>query len=289
MSDTTVVTVGVDGSAPALAALDWAARYAFAREATLDVVVAVGWPGERQFYGGYRVAELKDAAHVDGEKTLGRAVARVRTARPGLAVDGRVSDETAVRALLDASALSDLVVVGCRGLNPAAGLVLGSVSTAVSAHAERSVAVVRADRVPGPEAPVVVGVAGSDWDEATLGAAFAEADRWAAPLVVAHAWSDVSRVGLFGSAAVPSWIEAREEADALVTGRLAGWRAKYPDVRVNTVVERERPAEMLLGLAPDAGLVVVGSHGRGGFAGMLLGAVARRLVHHADAAVLVVR
>jgi nucleotide-binding universal stress UspA family protein len=46
---------------------------------------------------------------------------------------------------------------------------------------------------------------------------------------------------------------------------------------------------MLLQLAGTADLVVVGSHGRGGFSGMRLGSVARRLVHHAQAPVLVVR
>ena len=47
MSETHVVTVGVDGSAPALAALDWAAQYAQAHYVALRVLIAVGWPGER--------------------------------------------------------------------------------------------------------------------------------------------------------------------------------------------------------------------------------------------------
>ncbi|GAA0222824.1 universal stress protein [Cryptosporangium japonicum] len=289
MSDTTVVTVGVDGSAPSLAALDWAARYANARHVSLEVLVAVGWPGERPLYGGYRLAELKDAARVDGRTTLDRVLARVRAAVPTLPVEGRISDEPAVRALLDAATFSELVVVGCRGLDPAVGVVLGSVSTAVSAHADCPVVVVRADRRPGPDAPVVVGIAGSDHDSATLEAAFAEADRWGAPLIVAHAWSDVTLLGVFGAAVAPSWIEARDHADVLVTRQVSEWRTKYPGVQVRTVMEREQPARMLLSLSSDAGLVVVGSHGRGGFAGMVLGSVARRLVHHADAPVLVVR
>lgn len=289
MSDTSVVTVGVDGSAPSMAALDWAARFALTRDLPLEVLTAAGWPGEYQNYGGYRVAELKDAARIDGQKTLDRAVDRVRAALPDLPVSGRVSDETPVRALLEASAFSGLVVVGCRGLTPAAGVILGSVSTAVTAHAECPVVVVRADRLPGPDAPIVAGIDGSDRDAATLEAAFAEADRWAAPLTVAYAWSDVSLIGMFGAAAVPSWIEARREADEMVGRQVATWRTKYPRVRVTTIVRREQPARMLLELAGKAGLVVVGSHGRGGFAGMLIGSVARRLVHHADAPVLVVR
>ncbi|SHN75983.1 universal stress protein [Cryptosporangium aurantiacum] len=289
MSEARSVTVGVDGSAPAMAALDWAAQYAHARNMVLQVLTAVGWPGERPAYGGYQLAELKDAARIDGQHTVDAAVDRVRTVMPGLAVAGRVSDEPAVRALLDASVFSDLVVVGCRGLTPTASVVLGSVSTALSAHAASPVVVVRSDRQAGPTTPVVAGIDGSERDEATLEAAFAEADRAGAPLVVAHAWSDVTLVGVFGASVVPSWIEARHDAEELVHRQLAGWHGKYPDVRIGTVVEREQPAHMLLELAATAGLVVVGSHGRGGFAGMRLGSVARRLLHYADAPVLIVR
>ncbi|GAA0243210.1 universal stress protein [Cryptosporangium japonicum] len=289
MSDAPGITVGVDGSAPAAAALDWAAGYARVRALPLAVVTGVGWPGERSAFGARRIAQLKDAARADGEHLLARTCDDLRAEFPELPVTGHVSDETAVRALLAAAASSDTVVVGSWGLDAAASLLLGSVSAAVAAHAPVPVVVVHDDHRPGPDAPVVAGIDGSAQDDVTLGAAFTEAERWDAPLVVAHAWSDVSVVGMFGSAAVPSWIEARHEADELIDHQVGPWRAKYPGVPVGAVVEREQPARMLAELSATAGLTVVGAHGRGGFSGMRLGSVARRLVHHADGPLLVVR
>ncbi|MFI5960058.1 universal stress protein [Cryptosporangium sp. NPDC051539] len=289
MSEKRNITIGVDGSPDSIRALDWAARYARTHGAPLEVLTAVGWPGDTAVHGGYRIAELRDAARVDGQHTLDRMLERVTAAMPGLPVSGRLSNEPPAKALLHASSFSGLVIVGCRGLNPAASLVLGSVSTVVTAHAECPVVVVRSDRQPGPDAPVVAGLTGTERDAATLDAAFAEADLAGAPLTVAHAWTDATLVGVFGASVVPSWIEARAEADALVRRQLAGWREKYPAATVRTLVQRDGPAAMLQALAPEAGLVVVGSRGRGGFAGMLLGSVARRMVQHASAPVLVVR
>ena len=64
-------------------------------------------------------------------------------------------------------------------------------------------------------------------------------------------------------------IEVREEK--VLAERLSGWRNRYPDVAVNKIVVCDRPAPRLLEQAENAQLLVVGSHGRGGFSGMLLG------------------
>jgi nucleotide-binding universal stress UspA family protein len=70
---------------------------------------------------------------------------------------------------------------------------------------------------------------------------------------------------------------------------LAGWQEKYPDVRVDRVVLRDRPVRALLRLAENAQLLVVGSHGRGGFSGMLLGSTSQALVYHSPCPLAVVR
>ena len=71
--------------------------------------------------------------------------------------------------------------------------------------------------------------------------------------------------------------------------RLAGYRERYPDVSIRRVLRPDRPAHALLEEAEHAQLLVVGSHGRGGFAGMLLGSVGSQVVQSARVPVIVAR
>jgi nucleotide-binding universal stress UspA family protein len=85
------------------------------------------------------------------------------------------------------------------------------------------------------------------------------------------------------------WSALQTHAEEILSERLAGWQERYPDVTVHRAVVYDRPAAHLLDRSERAQLVVVGSHGRGGFAGMLLGSVSTAVAQAARAPVIVAR
>ena len=71
--------------------------------------------------------------------------------------------------------------------------------------------------------------------------------------------------------------------------QFSGYKDKYPDVEVEQIITRDRPVRALADASEDAQLLVVGSHGRGGFRGMLLGSTSRALLQEAPCPLMVVR
>jgi nucleotide-binding universal stress UspA family protein len=193
-----------------------------------------------------------------------------------------------VPVLVDLSKDTDLVVVGSRGRGPVARSLLGSVSSSVVRHAHCPVAVIRDEDplMPYPtQAPVVVGIDGSPVSELATAIAFQEASRRGVDLVALHAWSDVEVTDY----PAIDWPAMKPAAEEILAERLAGWQERYPDVTVRRVVERDHPIQHLVSQSESAQLVVVGSHGRGGFAGMLLGSVSAAVAHSARMPVIVAR
>lgn len=166
--------------------------------------------------------------------------------------------------LIAESARAREVVVGSHGLGGFTGALVGSTAVALSVHGECPVVVVRGRQHEGP---VVVGVDLSPVSDAALGFGFEEAAAAGVPLVAAAAQGD----------------------EKSLNARMSGWLQKYPDVAVEQFVVGERPIPVLLDFGERAGLLVVGSRGRGGFAGMLLGSTSQALIYHAPCPVAVVR
>jgi nucleotide-binding universal stress UspA family protein len=283
------VLVGVDGSALSDAAVRWAIREAAMRDAPITLMhvvqpVVASWPvGPVQA----NITEWQAANAQDVVERAGKTVsASVREATP-LGVRTEIVHANILPALIDASKEATMVVVGAHGMGAVGRLLLGSVSNGLVQHAQCPVAVVHADEASAAEqnAPVLLGIDGSPASEAATALAFDEASRRGVPLVALHAWSDV---GVFPALGM-DWHEYESKGHEVLAERLAGWQQQYPDVHVHRRLMCDQPAHWLIEQSRHAQLVVVGSHGRGGFAGMLLGSVSSAVAQRAKASVIVVR
>lgn len=284
------VVAGVDGSESALDAVRWAAREAHRRRAPLRLVGAFGWTARHHFgdpgLGTDHLAVLRQNARDE----VAAAAAAAAEVVPELAVEQDVVDGLPVPVLSAEAARAQLVVLGDRGLGGFTGLLVGSVAVALTTHAPCPVVVVRGpvpDAPPPVEGPVVVGIDGSPTSEAALAFAFEAADLRGVPLLAVHTWTDYQIESTMVAVLEGEAIDGDERR--LLAERLAGWGEKYPDVPVERLVTRHRPAATLIEQSAHAQLVVVGSRGRGGFTGMLLGSVSHALLHHARCPVAVVR
>jgi nucleotide-binding universal stress UspA family protein len=168
-------------------------------------------------------------------------------------------------------------------------VLLGSVSSGLIHHAHCPVAVIHGEApigVLGPsKLPVVVGIDGSPASESATAIAFDAASRRGVDLIALHAWRDKS----MSFTPDIQWSGQRAAGEEALAERLAGLRQRYPDVVVHLRVVLDRAAEHLLDDAASSQLVVVGSHGRGGFAGMLLGSVSTAVAEAAHVPVIVAR
>ncbi|WNV87480.1 universal stress protein [Umezawaea sp. Da 62-37] len=282
------VVVGVDGSPSALDAVAWAADECARHHLPLRLVhtyllPATGYPNMI-----VNASEVLAAFDAQGRLWLAEAETAAHTVAPRIAVETALFAGAAIPLLIEESANAKTIVLGSRGLGGFTGLLLGSTAAALTAHARCPVVVVR-DRVV-EQGPVVVGVDGSAASESAIGFAFEAASTRNAPLTAVLSWTDVLVESAFQADRFSmDWSEVGAEQQRLLAERMAGWQEKYPDVVVERVVVRDRPVRALVRAAQHARLLVVGSHGRGGFTGMLLGSTSQALVHHAPCPVAVVR
>jgi nucleotide-binding universal stress UspA family protein len=281
------ICVGVDGSPASQSALCWAAAEAAAHNAELHVIHAYDWRvvGARAQIGGAIAETAKSMATTLVET----AVDQARALAPGVSVRGEAVLGAAGPTLVNASKTFGLTVLGSRGRGGFSSLLLGSVSQHVSTHAVGPVVVVRG-RPDIAVGPIVVGVDGSPASDHVVRLAFEEAvARDAGVLAVRVYIPRHAGLGVDISLPVEDPVLRREEEQRHLADDIASWQEKYPDVSVRSVVLDGHTAEVLIGLSSSAQLVVVGTRGHGGFAGLLLGSVGLQLLHHADCPVLIAR
>jgi nucleotide-binding universal stress UspA family protein len=284
------IVVGVDGSPASNVAVYWAGQEAAMRNLPLALVYVVNpvvpnWPNApvpaefEQWQKENARMFIDDAVKVVDENGKNGGPAEINS---------EVVFSATVPTLVDLSKEAEMIVVGCRGTGALARVLLGSVSTGLVHHAHCPVAVIHDEDplMPHPaQAPVLLGIDGSPASESATAIAFDEASRRGVELVALHAWSDIEVIELPGL----DWTVVKAQEEQLLAERLAGWQERYPDVKVHRLVVCDRPARQLIRHSETAQLVVVGSHGRGGFAGMSLGSVSSAVVHTARMPVIVAR
>ena len=288
------IVVGTDLSHRADQAVTWAADRAAARAQPLTVVLVISElpiPKKSHVFAAMRTGDyLADLRHRADERITG-VRERVLGRHPSLEVDALVVDGVASQVLAEASRTAALVVVGARGHSaPLAVKALGGTADAVTSHAVGPVAVVTDLGQPTPEGPVVVGVDDSESALAAVRVAVDEAARTTRRLIALHAFEDVGAVFTSG---LGLWSVDVGEASAyfrtMVGDLIEPYVREHPEVSVEVRIPPGRAANALAEASREASLLVVGSRGRGGFLGLLLGSTSKGVLREAECPVIVTR
>lgn len=295
------VVVGFDGSDHATHALHFAAREARRRGARLTVVT-VYRPSAMVYTTLSAIPE-----HSEDEVKKKQAHALLEEAREQLEgfpgeVDCRAERGDSTGELAEMSAEAQVVVVGSRGRGGFLGLVLGSVASALPAHASCPTIVVPAtssentgegeDRFAPVESggPVLVGVDGSPQSRvAALQAAQVAEERGARlELLMALPSLDDASAWNLGMTPLPAEEQRRASIQQTLDAEIRWLTGHHPGLEVTGTLGSGDPATLLAAKTADAQLTVVGTRGRGAVVGTLLGSTSRAVLHHADGAVMVV-
>lgn len=288
------IVVGTNGSKIARAAIDWAAERALAKGLPLVLILVtpdVPAMSRAEIMSKVdRVDDLVAGVHRRAEDRLEAERAYLVEKFPGLSVEAIMLVDDTSYPLARATRTAELVVVGSRSHSaPLSARALGGTSAAVASHAHGPVVIVPEDAQPHPHGPVVVGVDVSAEAEEAIRIAVAEAAERGCKLIAVHTWDPVpwitSVVG--GWSVDDSTLGTRLEE--MVKDLVATHASAHPDLEVEIRVRPGHPAQVLLEHSEAASLIVLGSRGRGGFAGLLLGSTSREVMRNAHCPVLITR
>ena len=288
------VVAGVDVPGTSTGAVAWAADAAARHGVPLKLVHAAdevsGLPA-----GDVDVEDsaTRDVLRVntDALSTLEEAVEQVRTTHPDLPIEPVEVVDDAVAALL-AHQENALLVVGTGHRNALSELILGSTSLGVAMHATSPVAVVppRGLREGEPLGVIAVAVDGSADSVVAARVACHEARVRGAKVVAINTW---------GVEVVDGFVvtESDEEQYAAIKARqteaveraLTSARQDYPEVEIEVQIVHGPVVKSLIEASTSADLLVLGSRGRGGFVGKLLGSVSQKVLRASSCPVIIAK
>ena len=288
------ILAAYDGSPGSEVALEWAAAASQRRHLPLSVVYCIEMatvPLEPM----YNAESLPREVREEAQAVLDRGVRLAEKVTESSLVTTAVLIGSPAAELVIASREVELVVIGSRGRGRVAAGLLGSASYTVVAHAKCPVVVVRGGTNVHPDAthPVVVGVDASDASQRALELATEAAVSAQAPLhivTVGRLRSPEGWAYVENSAAGNEHTHAtRERALPILDAARDRVLGLHPDLEIETEVLFGDAGHVLAQSGVHAGLVVLGSRGRGGFMGLLLGSVSHTVIHQAACPVMVVR
>lgn len=286
------VLVGFDGSENAAIAVRYAAAEAMRRATMLTVVTA--YPLPTMIYPNMTSIprEPEDlAAEKSAKQTLAEATELLSDYTDPTSFRTAPGDPAGVLVSLSESA--EVLVIGARGRGGFMGRVLGSVSTALPAHAHCPTIVVtdRAESSTGNDGPVVVAVDGSDAGRvAMVTAAATAATRDAELELVSVLPAGEEWLYWYPDLELSAEVTGRRQKElrAGLEREIASLKGQFPDLSVTASVLVGKPADELAEISARAQLTVTGTRGRGRVRSALLGSVSRALLNHAAGPVMIV-
>lgn len=277
-STTAPVVAGWDASPEAQLALQRAHERALEHGLPLQVLIARG--------------DIGRASRWADEWSRGLAEEWSELARKQLAELGRpdlvpeVREGTPAEVLVEETRTASCVVVGAGGHGPIFGRLLGSVSQHLTRHAAGPVLVVRSGGVDA--GPVVAGVDGSSTSLRALAFALREGEVRGVPVEVLYVPPRLAGWAYLEGATSTELAHELEADEARVRAHVAQVLAAHRGVRASVRTPSGSAAHELARASEAASLVVVGSRGAGGFAGLLLGSVANAVLHRSHCPVAVI-
>lgn len=291
MTHEPVILVGVDGSTASTMAVDWALAEARQLGWRVHIVCVYSLPtfSGATLDGGYLAIDDKQI-RAGAERVVADAAARAEGS--GVVVTTAVEPGDSTGVLLELSKQAGLIVIGKEGGTPFADRILGAVSTSLAprAHCCTVIVPVHGETRPLrlPVRRIVVGVDGSASAKRALKRAIQEAELWGAEL------SAVAAVPVAQGAGAMSWLPGNVDRDELLADVREGLNVAVDQALGESTLQVRRhaldgsAAALLTEFSTAVDLLVVGTRGRGGFAGLLLGSTSQTVIAHSDCPVMVV-